>query len=83
MSAPLQIPVKTPEEERLELDAAIVHLFTALVATCAVKIEAFPEDQQKEARVLIKDVKEKLRKLRSMLEGKNRPFIPYQRESDS
>lgn len=62
-----QIPVKTPDEERLRTDTAIVNLFSSLVTTSAIQVDAFPEDQQKEARVLIKEVKEKLRKLRSML----------------
>lgn len=48
---------------------ASLFLFNCLVWIAAVSPLYFPEDQQKKARVLIKDVKDKLRKLRSMLGG--------------
>lgn len=41
-------------------------LFNILVSTAAVRPEAFPEDRQKEARVLLREVAERVRKLRGM-----------------
>lgn len=41
-------------------------LLNMLVSTAAVRPEAFPEDRQKEARVLLREIAERVRKLRGM-----------------
>jgi hypothetical protein len=64
-----------PTEKELNLQGNVIvdqrngslFIFNCLIWIAAISPLYFPADQQKEARVLIKDVKEKLRKLRSML----------------
>lgn len=41
-------------------------LFNLLVSVSAVRSEAFPLDRQKEARVLLREIAERVRKLRGM-----------------
>jgi hypothetical protein len=61
---------ETPSEQ---LEKSIQHhtaetlLLGSLVSVSSLQIGDFPEDQQKEARVLLKELKEKIRKLRGML----------------
>lgn len=44
-------------------------LFNLLVNTAAVRAEAFPVDRQKEARVLLREIADRVRKLRGMQSG--------------
>lgn len=60
-------PIKAAAESENDKRNGSIFLFNCLVWIAAISPLYFPEDRQKEARVLIKEVKEKLRKLRSML----------------
>jgi hypothetical protein len=61
------LDLDTALDERIEHRTQAALLFNAIVMISGLLPHYFPEDQQKEARVLIKEVKEKLRRLRSLL----------------
>jgi hypothetical protein len=54
-------------ERKIDRDNASSFLFNCIIWISAVSPLYFPEDQQKEATVLLKELKEKIRKLRGML----------------
>lgn len=56
------------QETRMETDNARSCLFSSLTLLSAIRVyRAFPDDRQKEAAVLIREIADRLRRLRGML----------------
>jgi hypothetical protein len=60
-------PITEEIEKSIERHTTEILLFNSLVSISSLHAEDFPLDRQKVAKVLLRDVKDKIRNLRSML----------------